>query len=193
MYERAQALAIEEQSHRGNRRDSTAVALRLKPMSEVQVDEYYPTFLEMLKMVLDGNMDSNHYEDSLREMFGIHAYIAFTLDRVSGDRGRHIKSVECIHELVCDSVCLRFLFSLDCAVQVVTNAVRQLQHCVTERSALEAVELFHTQQRSHGTGGYCRTANKRIATEMAYQRKAEASLPDDNCFKVYIVSGAYNQ
>lgn len=83
MYDRAQQLAIEEQSFRGNRRDSTAVALRLKPMSEIQVEDYYPTFLDMLKMVLDGNMDSNHYEDSLREMFGIHAYIAFTLDRVS--------------------------------------------------------------------------------------------------------------
>lgn len=27
-------------------------------------------------------MDSNAYEDTLREMFGIHAYIAFTLDKV---------------------------------------------------------------------------------------------------------------
>lgn len=83
MYERAQILAAEEQNYRGNRRESTAVALRLKPMSEVLVEDYYPTFLEMLKSVLDGNMDSNHYEDSLREMFGIHAYTAFTLDRVS--------------------------------------------------------------------------------------------------------------
>lgn len=82
MYERAQILATEEQSYRGNRRESTAVALRLKPMSEVLVEDYYPTFLDMLKSVLDGNMDSNHYEDSLREMFGIHAYTAFTLDRV---------------------------------------------------------------------------------------------------------------
>lgn len=82
MYERAQKLAAEEQSYRGNRRESTAVALRLKPMSEILVEDYYPTFLDMLKSVLDGNMDSNNYEDSLREMFGIHAYTAFTLDRV---------------------------------------------------------------------------------------------------------------
>lgn len=83
MYERAQKLAAEEQGYRGSRRESTAVALRLKPMSEILVEDYYPTFLDMLKSVLDGNMDSNHYEDSLREMFGIHAYTAFTLDRVS--------------------------------------------------------------------------------------------------------------
>lgn len=82
MYERSQILAAEERGYRNNRRESTAVALRLKPMSEVLVEDYYPTFLDMLKSVLDGNMDSNHYEDSLREMFGIHAYTAFTLDRV---------------------------------------------------------------------------------------------------------------
>lgn len=67
--------------------------------------------------------------------------------------------------------------------------MRQLQHCVTERSAIEAVELFHQEQRKNGAGGYCRTANKRITAEMAYQRKAEANLKDENFFKVYIVSG----
>ncbi|XP_031639948.1 paired amphipathic helix protein Sin3a [Contarinia nasturtii] len=150
MYERAQLLASEEQNNRGNRRESTAVALRLKPMSDVLVEDYYPTFLDMLKSVLDGNMDSNHYEDSLREMFGIHAYTAFTLDRV------------------------------------VQNAVRQLQHCVTERNAIEVVELFQQEQRKNGAGGYLKTANKRTTVEMAYQRRAENILQDENCFKVYI-------
>ncbi|CAD7078480.1 unnamed protein product [Hermetia illucens] len=150
MYERAQILAAEEEKYRSNRRESTATALRLKPKSEIQVEDYYPTFLEMLKNVLDGNMDSNNYEDSLREMFGIHAYIAFTLDRV------------------------------------VTNAVRQLQHCVTERGALECVEILHAEQRKNGAGGVCRNANKRLAAELAYQRRAEAALQDENCFKVYI-------
>lgn len=83
MYDRAQILAADEAKYRTNRRESTAQALRLKPKCEIQVEDYYPTFLEMLKNVLDGNMDANNYEDSLREMFGIHAYIAFTLDRVS--------------------------------------------------------------------------------------------------------------
>lgn len=150
MYDRAQILAAEEEKYRTNRRESTATALRLKPKSEIQVEDYYPTFLDMLRNVLDGNMDSNNYEDSLREMFGIHAYIAFTLDRV------------------------------------VSNAVRQLQHCVTERGALECVDLFHAEQRKSGAGGLCRTANKRIAAELAYQRKAEAALQDENCFKVFI-------
>lgn len=66
-----------------NRRESTATALRLKPKPDVQVEDYYPTFLDMLKNVLDGNMDSNTFEDTMREMFGIYAYISFTLDKVS--------------------------------------------------------------------------------------------------------------
>uniref|UniRef100_A0A1L8DXH5 Paired amphipathic helix protein Sin3a n=1 Tax=Nyssomyia neivai TaxID=330878 RepID=A0A1L8DXH5_9DIPT len=150
MYDRAQILAVEEAKHRNNRRESTATALRLKPKSEIQVEDFYSTFLDMLKNVLDGNMEATNYEDSLREMFGIHAYIAFTLDRV------------------------------------VSNAVRQLQHCVTERGALECVDLFHQEQRKNGAGGLCKSANKRIAAEMAYQKRAEASLQDENCFKVYI-------
>ena len=82
MYKRAHLLAVEEEKYRQNRRASTATALRLKPKSHVQVEDYYPTFLDMLKNVLDGNMDSNSFEDSMREMFGIHAYISFTLDKV---------------------------------------------------------------------------------------------------------------
>ena len=71
---------------------------------------------------------------------------------------------------------------------MVSNAVRQLQHCVTERGALECVELFQLESRKNGAGGICRTANKRLAAELAYQRRAESSLQDENCFKVFIVS-----
>ncbi|KXJ76129.1 hypothetical protein RP20_CCG010286 [Aedes albopictus] len=150
IYERAQIIATEERMYQSSRNNSTATALRLKPKSEIKVEDFYSTFLEMLKNVLDGNMEASNFEDSLREMFGIHAYIAFTLDRV------------------------------------VQNAVRQLQHCVTERGALECVELFQLEQRKGGAGGLCRTANRRVAHELAYQRKAEAALQDENCFKVYL-------
>uniref|UniRef100_A0A182K7V0 Paired amphipathic helix protein Sin3a n=1 Tax=Anopheles christyi TaxID=43041 RepID=A0A182K7V0_9DIPT len=123
IYERAQIIAAEERAYESTRNNSTATALRLKPKSEIRIEEYYNIFLDMLKNLLDGNMESSSYEDTLREMFGIHAYIAFTLDRV------------------------------------VQNAVRQLQHCVTERGALECVELFQAEQRRGGAGGLCRTAN----------------------------------
>jgi len=82
MYERAQIIAAEEEKMSNNRSESTATALRLKQKSEIQPQDYYPTFVEMLKNVLDGNMDANSYEDAMREMFSIHAYIAFTLDKV---------------------------------------------------------------------------------------------------------------
>ena len=36
----------------------------------------------MIKNVLDGNLESTAYEDILRELFGIHAYIAFTMDKI---------------------------------------------------------------------------------------------------------------
>lgn len=78
----AQRLIAQDREERNKRKQSTAVALKLKPQPEYEVDQYYPAFLDMVKNVLDGNMDSNAYEDTLREMFGIHAYIAFTLDKV---------------------------------------------------------------------------------------------------------------
>lgn len=83
MYERTQILAAEEEKHKTTRRESAAIALRLKPQNDCEISEYYNAFLEMLKSLLDGNMDATTYEDKLRDMYGIHAYIAFTLDRVS--------------------------------------------------------------------------------------------------------------
>lgn len=56
--------------------------MKLFDVDEIEIEDYYPAFLDMVKNVLDGNMESTAYEDTLREMFGIHAYIAFTLDKV---------------------------------------------------------------------------------------------------------------
>lgn len=150
IYERACLLAEEETKSSTNRKDSTAIALRLKPKPQIEIEDYYPAFLDMVKNVLDGNMESNTYEDTLREMFGIHAYIAFTLDKV------------------------------------VQYAVRQLQHCVTERTAVACTELFTKEQKCNGTGGPCATAYRRSHLEMQYQRAAEKAVQDENCFKIYI-------
>ena len=51
-------------------------------LANVSVDDYYPVFLDMVRQLLDGTMDSSSYEDALREMFGIHAYTAFTMDKI---------------------------------------------------------------------------------------------------------------
>ncbi|KAF5281319.1 hypothetical protein FQA39_LY17831 [Lamprigera yunnana] len=150
MYERAITLANEEIKERVNRKESTAIALRLKPKPQIEIEDYYPAFLDMVKNLLDGNMDSNAYEDTLREMFGIHAYIAFTFDKV------------------------------------VQYAVRQLQHCVTERTAISCVELFHKEQKRGAAGGCCATAHRRLHLELSYQRQAETAVQDENCFKIFI-------
>jgi histone deacetylase complex regulatory component SIN3 len=62
MYDRTQILSAEEEKYK---------------------TKYYLAFLDMLKSLLEGNMDATTYEDKLRDMYGRHAYIAFTLDRVS--------------------------------------------------------------------------------------------------------------
>ena len=83
MYNQSLIIRAEETRDRSGRKESTSVALRLKPKSDIEPEEYYPAFVDMVKNVLDGNMDSQAYEDTLREMFGIHAYKAFTLDKVN--------------------------------------------------------------------------------------------------------------
>lgn len=49
----------------------------------------------MVKQLLDGNLDSNQFEDQLREMFGIHAYISFTLDKVVQNIVRQLQHIVC--------------------------------------------------------------------------------------------------
>uniref|UniRef100_A0A8C5D3E6 Paired amphipathic helix protein Sin3b n=1 Tax=Gouania willdenowi TaxID=441366 RepID=A0A8C5D3E6_GOUWI len=78
-----------------------AMELRLKQPSEVELEEYYPAFLDMVRSLLDGNLDSNQYEDTLREMFTIYAYIGFTIDKVIHNIIRQLQ------HLVSDEVCLQ--------------------------------------------------------------------------------------
>lgn len=53
--------------------------------------EYYNTLLDLIRSLLDGNIESGTYEDQLREMFGIHAYMAFTLDKVVSNTVRQVR------------------------------------------------------------------------------------------------------
>ncbi|XP_071373048.1 paired amphipathic helix protein Sin3b isoform X4 [Centroberyx affinis] len=78
-----------------------AMELRLKQPSEVELEEYYPAFLDMVRSLLDGNLESTQYEDTLREMFTIHAYIGFTIDKLIHNIIRQLQ------HLVSDEVCLQ--------------------------------------------------------------------------------------
>ncbi|XP_050358996.1 paired amphipathic helix protein Sin3a isoform X3 [Nymphalis io] len=120
----ALALAQAETSRAAGRPPSVAAALRLKPsnlpMEASSPAEYYNALLELVKGVLDGNVDANAYEDAAREMLGIKAYPAYTLDKL------------------------------------VSTAVRQLQHCVSESWSSRAAELASRGMR--GSAAYVRRA-----------------------------------
>lgn len=95
IYSHSQKIAAEEAMCRKDRKESTAIALRLKAPSEVEPEEYYPYFLEMVKSLLDGNLEPTQYEDQLREMYGIHAYIAFTMDKLVQNLVRQVQNMVC--------------------------------------------------------------------------------------------------
>ncbi|XP_044903802.1 paired amphipathic helix protein Sin3b isoform X2 [Felis catus] len=78
-----------------------AMELRLKQPSEVELEEYYPAFLDMVRSLLEGSIDPTQYEDTLREMFTIHAYVGFTMDKLVQSIARQL------HHLVSDDVCLK--------------------------------------------------------------------------------------
>ncbi|XP_077187617.1 paired amphipathic helix protein Sin3b isoform X2 [Paroedura picta] len=86
---------------RKERSGDPALELRLKQPSEVELEEYYPAFLDLVRNLLDGNIDPTQYEDTLREMFTIHAYIGFTMDKLVQNIVRQL------HHLVSDDVCLK--------------------------------------------------------------------------------------
>ncbi|KAM7134806.1 paired amphipathic helix protein Sin3b isoform 2-T3 [Macrochelys suwanniensis] len=86
---------------RKEKSNDPAMELRLKQPSEVELEEYYPAFLDMVRSLLDGNIDPTQYEDTLREMFTIHAYIGFTMDKLVQNIVRQL------HHLVSDDICLK--------------------------------------------------------------------------------------
>lgn len=99
MYQQSVMIAEGEASDKQQRKQATAIALRLKAPSEIDLEEYYPAFLDMIRNLLDGNMDSTNFEDTCREMFGVHAYIAFTMDKLVQNIVRQL------HNIVTDDIC----------------------------------------------------------------------------------------
>lgn len=58
---------------------------------------------------------------------------------------------------------------------------------MSDESCQECMELLQQEQRRGGAGGLCGTAHQRAGAELAYQRRAEQALADENCFKIYVV------
>uniref|UniRef100_A0A671TXT2 SIN3 transcription regulator family member Ab n=1 Tax=Sparus aurata TaxID=8175 RepID=A0A671TXT2_SPAAU len=91
--------------------ENPAIQLKMREPMDVEVEDYYSVFLEMVRNLLDGNMEPAQYEDSLREMFTIHAYIAFTMDKLIQSIVRQLQ------HLVTDDVCVRVtdMYLSECA------------------------------------------------------------------------------
>lgn len=68
----------------------------------------------------------------------------------------------------------------------------QLQHIVCDEAPQECIEIFHQELKKGGAGGLYSTSHQRIHAEMAYQKRLEQLLADENCFKVFVVSFIYN-
>lgn len=60
-------------------------------LETVQPDSYYSHFLEMVRNFLDGNLETVSYEEQLRDMFGIHAYVGFTMDKIIQNIVRQVR------------------------------------------------------------------------------------------------------
>ena len=54
MYQQSVTIAESEASDKQQRKEATAIALRLKAPSEIDLEEYYPAFLDMVRNLLDG-------------------------------------------------------------------------------------------------------------------------------------------
>jgi len=93
IYDQAVIIAAEEGDSNQDKKESTAAALRLKPKNGLSATDYYPAFLDLVRNLLDGNMENQAYEDTLREMFGIHAFTAFTLDKVISNAVRQLQQI----------------------------------------------------------------------------------------------------
>uniref|UniRef100_A0A672KAE1 Paired amphipathic helix protein Sin3a-like n=2 Tax=Sinocyclocheilus grahami TaxID=75366 RepID=A0A672KAE1_SINGR len=81
--------------------DNPAIQLRLKEPMDIDVEDHYSAALEMVRNLLDGNMETSQYEDQLREMFTIHAYIAFTMDKLIQSIVRQLQHI------VSDEICVQ--------------------------------------------------------------------------------------
>ncbi|KAM8974419.1 paired amphipathic helix protein Sin3a isoform 2-T2 [Pelodytes ibericus] len=113
-----------------DKNDSPAIQLRLKEPMDIEAEDYYPAFLDMVRNLLDGNMDSNQYEDSLREMFTIHAFIAFTMDKLIQSIVRQLQHI--VSDEICVQVTELYLSESNC------NATGGLLSTQSSRSLGEA-------------------------------------------------------
>jgi len=88
------ARLIEEEMHYSSLRSaSVSAALKLRNPNAVEARDSYRYFLELVRSLLDGNVELSSFEDQLRDMFGIHAYVAFTIDKLIQNITRQLQYI----------------------------------------------------------------------------------------------------
>ncbi len=145
---------------------------------DIDVEDYYSAFLEMVRNLLDGNMETSQYEDQLREMFTIHAYIAFTMDKLIQSIVRQVGI------FVLDSASIFSVSETHLTIWTFFSFFSQLQHIVSGEICVQMTDLYLSEFANKATGGSLSTQASRGSAESAYQRKAEQLMSDENCFKV---------
>ena len=88
------ARLIEDELHyRSLRSTAVSAALKLRNPNAVDVCDSYSYFLELIRSLLEGNVEMSSFEDQLRDMFGIHAYVAFTIDKLLQNISRQLQYI----------------------------------------------------------------------------------------------------
>ncbi len=134
-------------------------------------------------------MDGIQYEDTLREMFGIHAYIAFTLDKVVHNCVRQLQYL--VQDETSSSI--RQLY-MD---EVRANALFCHSYHSDDSSSVSSIlpRVGSALVSSGGCGGKVSNMSYSsvINAELAYQKKAETLLSNQKCFKVIsVISFVYH-
>ena len=89
----AARLITAEMHHKSLRTATVAAALKLRNPNAVDACDSYSYFLELIRSLLDGNIELSSFEDQLRDMFGIHAYVAFTIDKLIQNITRQLQYI----------------------------------------------------------------------------------------------------
>lgn len=61
---------------------AVSISLALKAPLDIAVDGYYDAFLKMSEKFVDQSIEATSFEETCREMFNIHAYKVFTIDKL---------------------------------------------------------------------------------------------------------------
>jgi paired amphipathic helix protein Sin3a len=155
IYKNSLQITEQENIDSKNRDQSVAESLKLRNKPEIATGDYYKKFLDIVRSLLDLNMEPTQYEDTLREMFGINAYIAFTLDKVVQN---------CVRQL-------QFLVQDE-----TSSSVRNLFTNEQKSNSLSFGPIYGRVSNMYSVN----IAN----AEFSYQKKSEALLTGTNCFQI---------